>query len=226
MTKSLRSAERTLVLFPGLGTDDRLLVRQIERFPGLIVPPWLAHRPGDTLVEYAARLAAPLASLAPFWVGGSSFGGMLALEIAKLLSTRGVILIGSARSRMAIAPSLRIAGSGIRHLPVFAYAAVRRIAPTIARVCFSGSSDARAIGFASSPTVPSSFVKWGLGAILDWPGLPDPGVPVHHIHGDADRVIALRRVQPDRVVRGAGHLLALTHGHAVNDYIGEVTGLG
>ena len=226
MTVSRRAAEQRVVLLPGLGTDERLFVRQIEQFPDLIVPSWVAHRPDDTLAEYAARLAAPLASLTPFWVGGSSFGGMLALEIAKLLSTRGVILIGSARSRTAIAPSLRFAGSGIRHFPVFAFAAARRIAPAIARVFFPGNPDARTIASASSPTVPSDFVKWGLGAILDWPGVPDPGVPVHHIHGDADRVIALRRFQPDRIVHGAGHLLALTHGHAVNDYIGEVTGLG
>jgi pimeloyl-ACP methyl ester carboxylesterase len=70
-------------------------------------------------------------------------------------------------------------------------------------------------------SVPPRLIRWGAGAIRNWPGVEDPGVPVHHIHGQSDRVIPLRRVQPDRVVPGAGHLLTLTHPEAVNAFLAE-----
>ncbi|HEX6096779.1 MAG TPA: hypothetical protein VF432_10685 [Thermoanaerobaculia bacterium] len=44
-------------------------------------------------------------------------------------------------------------------------------------------------------------------------------VPVHHVHGERDRLIPLHRVRPDRVVAAAGHLLNVTHGAEVNDFI-------
>ena len=45
-------------------------------------------------------------------------------------------------------------------------------------------------------------------------------MPICHIHGDRDRLIPLHRVRPDHVVPGAGHLLNLTHGEAVNAFLG------
>ena len=47
------------------------------------------------------------------------------------------------------------------------------------------------------------------------------GEEVHHIHGDRDRMMPLRRVRPDHVVRGGGHLINLTHADEVNAYMAE-----
>lgn len=44
-------------------------------------------------------------------------------------------------------------------------------------------------------------------------------MPIHHVHGDRDRLIPVHRVRPDRVIAGAGHLLNITHPEAVNDFI-------
>jgi hypothetical protein len=35
-------------------------------------------------------------------------------------------------------------------------------------------------------------------------------MPIYHVHGDRDRLIPVRRVNPDHVIAGAGHLLNLT----------------
>lgn len=69
--------------------------------------------------------------------------------------------------------------------------------------------------------LPPAFLHWGLRAILSWrPGTP-LAVPVHHIHGDRDRLIPRRLVRPDRVIAGAGHLLNVTHAGAVNAFLRE-----
>ncbi len=67
-------------------------------------------------------------------------------------------------------------------------------------------------------STPASFLKWGIRAILSW----RPTVvatSVHHIHGSRDRLIPLRLVQPDCVVRGGGHLLTLTHSAEVTTFL-------
>jgi len=66
---------------------------------------------------------------------------------------------------------------------------------------------------------PPSFIRWAANAIFSWPGVVDLPIPVRHIHGDRDHLIPLRRVAPDCVIPGAGHLLNLTHAAAVNDFI-------
>jgi len=65
-----------------------------------------------------------------------------------------------------------------------------------------------------------SFLQWGIRAILSWKP-STVSVPVHHIHGARDRLIPLRRVGPDRIVAGGGHLLTLTHPNEVNAFIRE-----
>lgn len=73
---------------------------------------------------------------------------------------------------------------------------------------------------------PPSFLRWAVNALFSWPGVTELPMPVHHVHGDRDRLIPIHRVKPDRVIRGAGHLLNLTHPDAVNDFISEKSTAG
>jgi pimeloyl-ACP methyl ester carboxylesterase len=212
-----------LVLLSGLGTDARLFAAQTAAFPGLAVLPWIEPRRGETLASYAGRMTEIARGVNPRWIGGCSFGGMLALEIARHLPVQGVFLVGSGRSPAAVAPLLRLAGQVAGLAPVLLWEAARSSAARWGPLFVPTNPDSRAIAAVTAESVPSSFVRWGARAILRWPGLPDPGPPVHHIHGDADAVMPISRVRPDRVVAGAGHLLALTHASAVNAYLEEKT---
>jgi pimeloyl-ACP methyl ester carboxylesterase len=218
----MTAAGEGLVLLSGLGTDARLFAAQAARFPALAVLPWIEPHRSESLVSYAARMAELARRLRPRWIGGCSFGGMLALEVGRILPVEGVVLIGSCRSPTAIAPGIRLSGRLARLAPVSFWTAARNAAARWGPAFFSRNPDSRAIAEVSAPSVPSSFVRWGAGAILDWPGVDDPGVPVRHIHGDADSLIPISRVQPDRVIPGAGHLLAITHADAVNEFLGSV----
>jgi pimeloyl-ACP methyl ester carboxylesterase len=212
-----------LVLLSGLGTDERLFAAQTRRFPGLRVLPWIEPDRGESLVAYAARQAGVAAGLRPRWIGGCSFGGMLALEIARRVRVEGVFLIGSSRSPDGIAPWIRTGGRIARVAPPLLWEAARGSAARLGPVLFRRNPDSAAIAAVSAESVPSSFVRWGAGAILAWPGVGDPGVPVRHVHGDSDAVmpVSLAMPQPERIVRGAGHLLAWTHPDDVNAWLAE-----
>src|SRR5262245_46960726 len=81
-----------------MAADERLFEAQAAVFPNLRVQPWLPPLPRESLREYAARLAPLVNPGRPCLIGGSSFGGIVALELVPHLPALGCILIGSIRS--------------------------------------------------------------------------------------------------------------------------------
>src|SRR4051812_19762115 len=104
-------SEARLILLPGLGADERMFAPQRATFPRLEVPRWLTPQPRESLPDYARRMAAGIDPSEPLFLGGSSFGGMVALEMARHVRPRAVFLIGSCRAATASVPwMLRFAG--------------------------------------------------------------------------------------------------------------------
>ena len=80
-----------------MGADQRLFDAQKAVFPNLIAAPWISLQPRDTLASYARRMAAALDPGGPCFVGGCSFGGMVAQEMTWHLDARACFLISSVR---------------------------------------------------------------------------------------------------------------------------------
>lgn len=217
MSKSAREA--ALVMLPGLGADARLFEPQAQYFPNSHVPPWLPAQQWESMQAYARRFAATVQVDQPMVLVGISFGGMLALELARFLKPRAVIMIAGCRSRHALPLRLTLLsrlGPWLPHgianakyvLPLVMYRRLGAQTEAQQQLCHDMLQDA------SNP-----FMRWIGHAITTWPGVNDPGVPVFHIHGDCDRVILSSRVQPDAWVEGGGHMINVTHADQVNAFI-------
>ena len=215
----------TIVLLPGLGADQRLFQPQQAAMPDLLIPSWPVPRPQDSLPAYAARLADAIPSSDCLYLGGSSFGGMVALELAALLRPKGVILIGSCTSPGGIAPWARYMRIVAAALPVSSFHLHRWSLPLVLPKCGQLTAEQRDLFWRMASVTPASFLKWGVEAILSWRPTPLK-VPVHHIHGSQDRLMPLRLVRPDRVVPGGGHFLTLTHPHEVTTFLAETVSRG
>src|SRR5689334_9890540 len=92
-----------MLLLPGLGWDERIFRAQRSRFPDLRTPAWIDPQPKESLNAYAARLAKVVDPGCPCVVGGASFGGVVALEMAVHLRASACVLIGSIRSPWELA---------------------------------------------------------------------------------------------------------------------------
>lgn len=209
-----------VVLLPGLGADRRLFGSLRLEGHELIIPPWPIPDPGDSMAAYAARLRGALPKAEALFVGGSSFGGMVALELAALVQPRGVFLIGSCCSPDAVTRLARPLAALARILPEPVLRphpwAMRRVARFFGRL----SDDQRELLVSMACEAKASFIRWGVKAILSWRP-STPAAPVHQIHGSEDRLIPLARVRPDSVVQGGGHLLPLTHPRQVARFISD-----
>ena len=212
-----------LILFSGMGADERVFAPQVEALGNVIVPKWLPPRPDETLCAYGQRLAEAVDPGRPFFIGGASFGGMVAIEAARRLpGVLGCFLIGSVRSPDELPRRLRVmrpATRVARRLP-FGW-----LPPAVRCV------DAVAGGFCSPATraflrqaagADAEFLRWACGALLTWeaPRGPPP-FPVHQIHGERDAILPWRLTRPDALVRGGGHVLSLSHPRQVNAFLRE-----
>jgi pimeloyl-ACP methyl ester carboxylesterase len=208
------SNDAPLILFSGMGADERVFAPQASAFRNLAVARWIAPLPDESLASYACRLAARIDPARPCFVGGASFGGMDALEDARHLPrVLGCFLIGSVRSPNELPRRLR----ALRPLSRFAGRLPFACLPRSARLSLSVADHPM---LRQAADADPAFLRWACRAVLTWePPTDVPAFPIHQIHGDRDPILPCRRTRPDVVVRGAGHVLTLSHPEQVNEFI-------
>ena len=224
----------TLVLIPGLGADAAVFAPQ-QRFFGerLVVVPWVEPLGRDeTLESYAKRLGGLIRGLPnvtrPYHVGGVSFGGMLAGEIAEAFpeDVQSVFLLAACTDHRQIAWPFRNFEFAARLAPAgLSKALLNRVGAAI----FSkwqglGPADTKLIeGIATRTFV--DIALWGARAFRLWRTSAFTSRPVFHAHGRRDMVIPISRLPlragVDLVVPDGRHLMHLTHADAVNRWLLE-----
>jgi len=210
-----------LVLLPGLGADHRLLEPQREEFPQLAVPSWIPPLKNESLPHYAARMAETIAASqhAPLILGGVSFGGMLASELARHLKPDALVLIASCRTRQGLRPIYRAAGGLLPLVPVQAWSIAKLLSGPVVRIRLGVPTARRDLAIRMFKETDSRFMHWVLQAIVRWEPTPLEAVRVFQIHGGRDLLIPARRVQADQLSPDGGHLINVTHAQDVNAFI-------
>jgi len=202
-----------LVLIPGLGADEQLFTAVRHLDP--VITPWLPIDGGD-LASYARRYVEQGLVQPGDRLGGSSFGGMLAQEISRLIPLRGLLLITTCRSAEGLTRGVRFLAHFTRVMPV-----LHQPAPLIARFL---------LGFKLGAIKPTHFhvveswvrqgnpryLRWAANIAGTWRGVGPLTPPVFQIHGRHDRLMPAKHCGADfhgtdTLIPGAGHLLPITH---------------
>lgn len=209
----------TLVLLPGLGADQRLFEPQKAAFSDLLVPPWIVPKRKETLPDYAARLAETIVAARPIVLGGSSFGGMVAWEMARHLRPEAVVLIGSCRSPKALHPVARGLRPIVPLTAVQLFSLAKVFAPLGLKMFSPFTPEQRELCVAMFKEMDGGFMKWACRAVLGWVPNEPPAIPIFQIHGGKDRIMPARLVEADEIIPDGGHLINLTHPEQVNAFI-------
>ncbi|MFT3786464.1 MAG: alpha/beta fold hydrolase [Tepidisphaeraceae bacterium] len=211
-----------LYLLPGLGGDSRLFVEQKRYFGDQLlcpdfIPPASHH---ESLRDYARRWLDRLVPTPPYFIGGLSFGGMLAMEMAQVAPTpEAVFLIASCRSCASIRRRFKVLlGVGGR-MPVLALRGSIGAFGVGLRLLNDLKPEHRQIvhDLASHPNLP--LLQWAGRAITDWRHDGSCPAPVFQIHGQRDLVIPLKTGDPDAILTTGRHLIQFSHADIVNRYI-------
>ncbi len=215
-----------LVLFPGLGADGRMYSGL--RLPGIetVTPDWPEPGPRDSLSSFARALADGLEIGADTVVGGSSFGGFVAAEIAARRRVRALVLIGSALSPREIPSYYAVLEKLSRVIPEGFFERAPRNNPLVLAKFGRLSAPQRALFLDMAAKASAALLDRGLRMVFRWEGVrkEDLSCPLHRIHGRIDRLIRPPSAREAELVAGGGHLIAMTHPGAVSRFLRERLG--
>jgi hypothetical protein len=189
----------------GLGADQRVFEHLVLPGCTLIPVPWLDALPHESIGHYAERMAAGIPG-GRCVVMGLSFGGIMAVEIGKLLPGARLWLISTVKIRSELPFYMRFGKYLPLHKP-FLYLNPHHWMGAIENYNLSvENEEERRMVADYRNSVSNRYLRWALNAIVNWENV-EPPFNAFQVHGGSDRIFPARRVHADVVVPGAGHFL-------------------
>ena len=200
-----------LILIPGLGTDRRLFEFLRTGAHERHYVRWVIPEPSDSLASYALKLKEQVAGVTDPVLLGVSLGGILAMELREILPVRQTILVSSIKTKEEMPPYFRWLSKTHAHalLPV---SVIKKSAPWI-RPFLCGPGNEAAFGLIRDMIhdADERFIRWAIGAVLQWQRKTYMPGALSHIHGDADLVFPIRYINAHSyVVPNGAHDMILT----------------
>ena len=217
------SAPPSIILFSAMGGSGRLYDSIRPHVHNLITPDWIMGEPGETMAQYAARFARQLDPGVPCIVGGMSFGGMVAYEMASHLPCTACVLISAVRGPHQLPLYVRFLANIGRFLPIWCFSLSVLIARCLSyTVGWLLPFDRREFLRDYAHSHPA-FLRWAIRALLQWkPTVPPAQVAIHQIHGTFDPIIFSSQTQSDTLVPRAQHFLPLSHPELISTYLNAI----
>lgn len=205
-------------LLSGLGADGTVF--QYLDFEGVEVEymEWLPPLPKETLPAYAKRMTQKITTPHPILVG-LSFGGMVAMEIAKQIPVKKVILISSAKERKELPWFYRFSAK-LKLQKILPYTLIKRTNGFTYWLFGATSAHEKALLKEIFRKTPTTFLKWAINAILTWKNT-EIYTHILHIHGDKDRILPYKNVKDTLCITGGGHSMIVNKAHEITPLINK-----
>ncbi|MBL7718692.1 MAG: alpha/beta hydrolase [Flavipsychrobacter sp.] len=211
---------KNIYCISGLGADERIF-RNLS-IPGarLVHVPWAPYDKHDEVPCYAQKMSERIKEKDPVLLG-VSFGGMLAVEIAKQRHIDRAFIISSAKTRNELAApgtgGLLAALIKSRLVPPAFFTMPNTI---LLRRFGAGNADERELLTEILEDTDPRFVKWALQALLKWQS-ESYTEKIVHIHGTGDKIIQSANVQPHIWVEGGSHLMIYNRAAEISKLVTE-----
>jgi len=204
----------------GLGADQRVFrLLKVEGYQPVYIH-WLDPERGESIEAYAQRLTQQIKSERPIIVS-LSFGGLIAVEIAKQIEVEKVIIISSAKDKFEIPSYFKL----LRWLPiyrVFPFKSLLWVSYQFVYWFFSLESvDERQLLRSILLDTDAHFVRWALHKVVTW---NNESIPerLYHIHGTSDRIFPVRFVEANFVIPNSGHFMIMNRAAEISELLKKI----
>jgi pimeloyl-ACP methyl ester carboxylesterase len=206
-----------IYLLPGLGADERLF-QYLDLGPLEVIPiHWITPNADDSIENYAAKIALQISGNDNILIG-QSFGGLMAVEIGKIIPFKKIIIISSMIACDELPRRYRVAGR-LRLHKILTPGLLKRSHALINWIMGATDPKRRKLLTDMLRDSDEKFMVWAIEKILTWQNRAIPSNIVC-IHGDNDRVLPLRRAE--YVIKGGGHLIVADRPSEVSSAIKEI----
>jgi pimeloyl-ACP methyl ester carboxylesterase len=205
-----------IYVLSGLGADKRVFKNLIFPKYEVIYLHWLTPINNETIEEYALRISKYIESSNPILVG-LSFGGMMAIEVAKLVNVRKLILISTAKTKYELPFYYRLIG----------FLKLNRIVPNswlkkhnfLLNWVFGVKSNPEKSMLAQIlHETEAIYFSWAIDKIANWKNV-NPPVNYSHIHGTDDKILPSFFIRNAQLIKGGGHLMVLNKSDEMNQFL-------
>ncbi len=210
---------RTIYCLSGLGADERAFERLNLSGFELHHIKWQTPVPNESIETYAARISQDISEPEPILLG-LSFGGVMAVEIAKIMPARQIILVSSAKTRNEVPFYYHMAAT-LKFNKIIPTAWLQQ--SNFISQWFFGlktKADRTLLKNMLEDTDPK-FLRWAVDKIINWNNTVMPA-NTYHIHGTADRLLPFRFVKCDHHIPGGSHFMLLDRHEAISAAIRSV----
>lgn len=203
----------------GLGADKRIFSKlKLHESINIIHIDWIKPAGKESLASYAERLSKEINKAEPFILVGVSFGGMIAVEIAKITAPVFTVIISSTIISNYLPLTYRLAGKMqlIQLVPSWLLKSSNKL---IQNYYFGTKSNAERVLLKKiiKDTDPH-FLKWAIGSILSWRNKTKPK-NLYHIHGTNDKILYSKKAKPDFVIQNGTHFMVYQNAGEISEII-------
>ena len=181
---------------------------------------WLLPEFDEPLKDYAKRIAKNIKHESPVLVG-VSFGGVLVQEIAKVIPTRKVIIVSSAKCNTEFPRRMRFAKL-VHAYNIFPTTLIEK-AGWFTRFSKGNSFVARKLKLYDKylSVRDRRYLQWAFKTIILWDRVK-PDTNVVHIHGDADGVFPIQYLKDYITIKGGTHIMIINRAKWFNENLPQI----
>ena len=213
------TSSKNIYCISGLGADERAFERLNIKGCSLQFLNWISPMKEESLSSYAGRMLAQIGEEQPV-ILGLSFGGMIAIEMAKQTAVSKLILVSSVKTHSEIPKWMRLSGVLKLH----------KLIPIKANR-FTEKADDRRMGIetmeeknfvdAYRKKADQNYVNWAVDQIVNWRNnwLPEN---LYHIHGEKDRMFPLKNIHATHIIKKGTHIMILNRAEEISACIEQI----
>jgi len=202
----------------GLGADERAF--QFLKLNCDFIPiDWIELNKNETILSYTARLSQIINKDEEFGILGVSFGGLIAVEISKILNPRFTILISSSETKNELGLLYKFVGrlKILKKMPLWMFKPNKRV------VHYLFGSKQNKLLDEILDDMDTKFTKWAFIELASWQN--ETKIPnILKICGTKDKLMKPSKSQNTIFINGGEHLMIVDRADEIssiiNDYLG------
>jgi pimeloyl-ACP methyl ester carboxylesterase len=216
---------RHVYCISGLGADERIFCKLEVPDTTFHYIKWEQPQPGESISNYAERLCRQIGHERPILMG-VSFGGMMAIEIAKIIPVDKVVLISSIKSFRELPRWMQVCGrfkfdKVLPSRPLHSIRPLKALRPVQNYFLGTESEEERTIANHFRDTVDPQYLRWSINQVLNWQNEWQPP-NFYHLHGERDHIFPIKKVKPTHVVHNGGHFMIMNKCKEINDILEKI----
>lgn len=199
----------------GLGADERVF-KYLSLKHEIIPLNWIKHDKNESLEHYASRLAAKIDANEDFGVLGVSFGGLVAVEISKILNPKVTILISSVETKNELGFVIKGLGKMkvVKYLPSKIFNPPKKIAHFL-----FGTENKELLNKILDDT-DLDFTKWAVNKLLNWKNTTHLS-SVIKISGTNDKLLPPTKTDNTILIEKGEHFMIVDKAKEISEIINE-----